>query len=264
MKTICRYSESLPKWGRGCSSLSKDISGRISACHPQWRNAPLGFTLIELLITVVVIGVLMALLLPAISRAKDGARAAKCTSNLRSLASAIHLQANESDGKWILVDELNAGYWFWTDALLQGGYLNSENSTFCPGWAPFSKFLPGKTYGVRWIGSPAKFPDDTGIIQQSMTGSYHVTYCAINLKGINNKSKYILMGDSYTTRPGNEQFYVLQGTGSLDDLHMRHSNRANVLFADGHVTASDAEDLRDAGWRFAYNLRGEMLDLSQQ
>jgi len=57
-----------------------------------------GFTLVELLVVIGIIAVLIAILLPSLSRARETANRIKCGSNLRSLGQAFLLYANENKG----------------------------------------------------------------------------------------------------------------------------------------------------------------------
>ena len=57
-----------------------------------------GFTLIELLVVIAIIGILAAILLPALAR--ETARRSSCANNLKQMAIVFKMYANEADGKF--------------------------------------------------------------------------------------------------------------------------------------------------------------------
>ena len=246
-----------------------------------------GFSLIELLTVVGIIGILAALILAAIARAKAKAQRIHCANNVRQLGLVLREFVTDNNAYPFLINPRTSRADYpehslhWTDSLQQElGYKNPTNAASlfrgiweCPTANKLTEWTTNHDneqyhcYGYNGFG--LRHMTDTNCL--GLGGTYCWNYALspgppVKESQVASPSEMIAIGDGFIGGNG----FIWDGTwilwrceamtkdqppGSTKRSYSRHKGRANVVFCDGHVESprlqflfEDASDAALVRW----------------
>jgi prepilin-type N-terminal cleavage/methylation domain-containing protein/prepilin-type processing-associated H-X9-DG protein len=244
-----------------------------------------GFTLIELLVVVSIIALLLAIIVPALRKAREMAAVLVCRSNLRQLQTGVMTYAADYDDKMFSYDYTAGTGMLWIEQIAPFiGKIDKVRS--CPAVRLREQDLSGTGY---WLGAAREawhwadeygsygingyiYGDPRGTCKQLIERDFDLL-CYPSFNNIPRAGETPTFADSIwvdawpkswpkksqldKVPPSHKLSDGASGTGSIDQPaqgHMlrmvinRHNNIVNLVFADGHTDAVELEELWSVRW----------------
>jgi prepilin-type processing-associated H-X9-DG protein len=229
------------------------------------------FMLVELLVVTATVGILAALLLPAISQSKKRAQQIQCVGNLHQLGIGLQVILSNDHGYPLYVENrFNA--WF-SQLEIEGLGISKPPSKFveagvwrCPS-AQWPATFPAKylrfSYGYNNFGglSVGTYTNALGLL-----GHYSISSNTLAVLAPIAESEVIAPSDMMAIGESDGLIFMRSERYDFPKMLLRHQNKANVVFCDGHVESptlpflfTDTSDVALSRWNRDYQPHRERL-----
>lgn len=243
--------------------IYKEVIMKVSKCRHAMmfgRRRDSGFTLIELLVVIAIIAILAAILFPVFAKAREKARQATCTSNLKQLGNAVLMYSQDWDGygpTWFDdVDNSNYMKTYWMGQL--ASYLGFSGGNISQCWG-----AGGTTYNadrfIKVLQCPSRW-NKLCPTCYSMNANITIARNSKNAQGEPisfDKMSYAdktLMAVDMTVGAACPNLTWPDWIGKSCDIAGSHNNGVNMVFCDGHVRWANYGSTANntaAGWRYS-------------
>ena len=210
-------------------------------------------TLVELLVVITIISLLVAVLVPTLSSAKEAARCVSCAANMRNFGLAASLYHGDNDG-WLPSagprerDLISPEYWFMNESLMRnmnvsirhgaGGALIGPPLERSPLMCPthdkptYSADDQERPYALSYIMNATWGRGDWCSIEREHRLIFHFTAPA----------KVLALADGNNTKAVTVGIVLYHGCPKAN-FDYRHGDSTNVVFLDSHVTKLESDKI---------------------